>query len=574
MSRAVVCLVAVLNLAWPRPACPEPGRGAQPPSQPARDTPTAATGGSAVIRGRILEATTGRPLSRVTVRANGNGPQPPGGANAAVTGADGRYEIKGLAAGTYMIAATKPNYVRTAWGEQRAEGPGKRIPLTDGQVLEKIDLRLVKAGVITGRVVDEFGDPVTNAQVVPMRYQFIQGSRRLMQAGRGAQTNDIGEYRMFGLSPGQYYVSAVLRNFSMGGPQESTDRSGYAATYYPGTGNVAEAQRLTIAPAQTITSINLTLLPIQTARVTGVVLDTMGRPMGGVQLNAMQRMGPGGFMASGGRTLDNGTFTINGLTPGEYTISANAPGSPEQASQLVTIDGSDISGLQLMLTKPSTIRGRIAFTASATAAEPPKPTAFDLGAVRDWAIAQQVRSQARIKDDGTFEITLQPGRVLIRGAMSAPPQATGPGAPAPWRLSRVIVNDLDVGDSGIDVPPNGVIENVVVEMTNRSNEASGSVTDADGKVVRDCYVIVFAQDPTRWTVQTRYMSIARPGLDDRYHVRLLAGDYYAVAMSDVEVNAWTDPEFLSLARERATKFSIADGEAKTIDLALSPAPVF
>ena len=55
---------------------------------------------------------------------------------------------------------------------------------------------------------------------------------------------------------------------------------------------------------------------------------------------------------------------------------------------------------------------------------------------------------------------------------------------------------------------------------------------------------------------------------------MLPGDYYAVAMSDVEVNAWTDPEFLSLARERATKFSIADGEAKTIDLALSPAPVF
>src|SRR4029077_12238811 len=98
---------------------------------------------------------------------------------------------------------------------------------------------------------------------------------------------------------------------------------------------------------------------------------------------------------------------------------------------------------------------------------------------------------------------------------------------------------------------NGVIENVVVEMTNRSNEASGSVTDADGKVVRDCYVIVFAQDPARWTVQTRYLSISRPGLDDRYHVRLLAGDYYAVAMSDLEAGAWPDPDFLSLARGRA-----------------------
>jgi hypothetical protein len=153
--------------------------------------------------------------------------------------------------------------------------------------------------------------------------------------------------------------------------------------------------------------------------------------------------------------------------------------------------------------------------------------------------------------------------------------AAAPGSStAPWRLNRVIVNDIDVGDTGIDVPPNATIENVFVEMTNHSNEASGRVTDGDGHAVRDCEVIVFAQDPARWTVQTRYLGVARPGVDDLFHVRLLAGDYYAVAMSDVEANAWTDPEFLAQARDRATKFSIADGEKKALDLPLSPAPVF
>jgi hypothetical protein len=70
------------------------------------------------------------------------------------------------------------------------------------------------------------------------------------------------------------------------------------------------------------------------------------------------------------------------------------------------------------------------------------------------------------------------------------------------------------------------------------------------------------------------VSIARPGLDDLYKVRLLPGDYYAVAMTDVEQGAWTDPDFLSQARDRALKFSIADGEKKTIDLRVTPAPVF
>jgi len=181
-----------------------------------------------------------------------------------------------------------------------------------------------------------------------------------------------------------------------------------------------------------------------------------------------------------------------------------------------------------------------------------------------------VRSPAKIKDDGTFEISLPPGHVQLRAA----PTAGAAGATPPWRLNRVMVHDIDVGDTGMDVPPNATIDDVVVEMTNRSGEASGRVTNADGTLVRDCFVIVFAQDPARWTVQTRYLGVSRPGADDLFHVRLLPGDYYGVAMSDVETGAWTDPEFLAQARERATKFSIAEGEKKRIDLGLSPAPVF
>ena len=94
------------------------------------------------------------------------------------------------------------------------------------------------------------------------------------------------------------------------------------------------------------------------------------------------------------------------------------------------MNGSDIDGVQLVATKPSTIRGRIVFTESATSAAPPKPTALDMGALRDWAIGQQVRSQAKIKDDGTFEISLQPGHVLIRGMVTGAPQPPPPGRSA------------------------------------------------------------------------------------------------------------------------------------------------
>jgi hypothetical protein len=568
MSRGFVSLVALLTLSW---AVSAPAQS--PPAQPSRDTPAAA-GGTAVIRGRVVEAATGKGLSRVQVRANtpnpnAGGPPPTPYPWVATTDGDGRYEIKGLPAGTYGIVATKANYVRAAWGEQRVDGPAKRIPITEGQVLEKIDLRLTRAGVVTGRIVDEFGDPVTDVFVTAMRYQYIQGSRRLTQGGRGGSTNDIGEYRIYGLSPGQYFVSATLRNFT-GINTETTDRSSYAPTFYPGTGNVAEAQRLTIAAGQTAGDINLALLPIQTARVSGTAIDADGKPMVGM-VNVMQRLGATMIGGSAAQVRPDGTFTVN-LTPGDYVFRVFGPGTSDVAFTDVTVNGSDMDGVQIVAAKPSIIRGRIVFTPSATAADPPKPTAFDLGATREWAIGQPVRNQAKIKDDGTFEISLPAGHVLIRGLMMG--QGNGPGGPPPWRLNRVILQDLDVGDSGIDVPPNGTIENVVVEMTNHLAEAVGRVTDADGKIVRDCFVIVFAQDSTHWTVQTRHLSVSRPGLDDLFHARLLAGDYYAVAMSDVETNAWTDPEFLAQARERATRFSIAGGEKKTLDLPLSAAPVF
>jgi protocatechuate 3,4-dioxygenase beta subunit len=542
----------------------------RPPSQPPRDTPTTSVNGTAVVRGRVVDAATGRGLSKVQVRANTNtgGPPPTPYPWMAMTDADGRYEIKGIPAGTYAIAANKQNYVRSAFGAERVEGPGKRMTLTDGQVLEKIDLRLARTGAVTGKIVDEFGDPVTDVSVTAMRYQYVQGSRRLMPAGRGGSTNDIGEYRIYGLTPGQYYISATLRNFS-GMPTETTERSSYAATFYPGTGNLADAQRLAIAPGQTATAINVALLPIQAAKVTGTALDAAGKPLTNVMVNVVQRVGAAMVSNSAVPIRPDGKFTLT-LTPGDYYLRVFGSAN-EGATTELTVNGADIDDVQLVITKPSIIRGRIAFTDSASAAAPPKPTAVDLGAWREWMVGQPLRSPAKINNDGTFEISLQPGHVLLRGAMTGPP----PGdAAAPWRLNRVVQNDLDISDTGLDVPANATIENVVVEMTNRSNPVSGRVTDAEGKTVRDCFVIVFAQDPARWTVQTRHLSVSRPAADDLFHARLLAGDYYVVAMSDVEANAWTDPDFLSAARERATKFSIADGETKTIDLALTPAPVF
>jgi hypothetical protein len=269
----------------------------------------------------------------------------------------------------------------------------------------------------------------------------------------------------------------------------------------------------------------------------------------------------------------DGKFTLTGLTPGEYELRANIMPNNDSATAQVSVSGGDVTGVQMTVAKPSTVRGRLVFLPSANDSQPPRATSFDLGAVRvsDSTPFGQ-RMPARINADGSFEISAPGGRTLLRGAFSG--QQTGPAAPPPWRINRVMYGDIDVADTGLELQPASTVENVVIELTNRASEVTGTVTDAEGAVVRDCWVIAFAQDPIHWTVQTRHVSAGRPGLDDLYRMRLLPGDYFIVAFDDVENGAWNDPNYLSLAREHATKISVADGENPTINLKVSPTPVY
>ena len=550
MFRACLCVAAVLVLH--EPAATQP---------PARDTAQPPRTGTASLSGRVVDASTGRALPRVEVMAESGGQVP----HTALTGADGRYRLTGLPAGVYAILATKPNYIRSAWGETRLEGPGQRVTLSDGQQAGDLNLAMKRGGVISGRVVDEAGDPIADAQVHAMRYQYIQGSRRLIPLGRGGQSNDLGEFRVYGLSPGQYYVSAASRDFRT----QPDGVTGYAPTFYPGTGNVAEAQRFTVGPGQTIAGISVMLVPVRTARVSGTVIDASGRQLDRPRIIVTQRAGGvplGGFSYS---MHSDGAFSAPNLAPGDYTIRAYGPDG-ESARADVTVAGADINGLQLVVTKPSAIRGRIVFRPSATGQPPPKPAAIDIVAWREWSLGEQVRSSAKVLDDATFDISLPAGLVHLRAGARGP----APAGAMPWRLGRVVVDDVDAADSGIDVPPNGSIDNVVVEMTDRIGELSGRVADDSGGPVNDCVVIVFAQDAAHWSVQSRHVSVARPGPDALYRARLLAGDYYVVAMKEPEPNIWTSAEFLAAAREQATKFSIRAGEKTAIDLHLSPVPVF
>jgi hypothetical protein len=551
VSRVVLCLVTLLLATGALAQQPPPRDTA------ARDTPPPAAG-TAVIRGRVLVAGADRPLSRVEVRAFCT----PLKVNKAVlTDGNGRYEIADLPAGRYTVSFSRANYVRASYGQRRLLGAGAPIEIANGQIVTRIDAALQRTGVVTGRIVDEFGDPMTGVLVAPMRYFFVNGERRMQPSGPPGMTNDVGEYRIHGLSPGRYFVSATFRNYRA---NDANDRSTYAPTYYPGTGNAAEAQRLTIAAGQTIPAVNMTLLPVPAVRVSGVAVDGLGRPLAGASVNISERLFSGMF-GNGAQVEPDGTFTIPGVPPGNYTVRAFLRASPEVvATADVTVSSADVKDVQIVAVKPSSLRGRVVFEAGG--AKRPAPAAVRLNIVRSTMLGGMQGIDAP-REDWTFEMKTAAGHILMR---------TGIFGGSDWRLKRVLSADgVDVTDAGFEVPANATVDGLVIELTAGHAEVSGTVVDAAGASVRDCVVVLFAQDQGRWTPGTRYYGVGRPDAEDVFHVRIPAGDYYAAAFElDDPAVSLNDPDILQQLRDRATRLSIGEAEKKTLALTLSEPPVY
>jgi protocatechuate 3,4-dioxygenase beta subunit len=557
MSRVVgAFLTAVLVSAVCAAQAPQTLPPGFPQAPPVRDTSAAPA--TAIIRGHVLDASNGRPLRKVMIRAFA----PELRENRlAISDNNGAYEIKNLPAGRYQLTASKGSFVGLQYGQTRPFEQGKPLEVHDAQLLDKVDFSLPHGGIVTGRVVDEAGEPTSNVQVAMQRYQYINGRRQLSIVNI-AQTNDIGEYRVFGIPPGQYFISATLR---LGGGINETppdDRSGYAPTYYPGTANVTEAQRVSLGIGQQLNDINIALSPTRMARISGTAVDSQGKPISGL---LMLVQSSSGFLSTiGGQIRPDGSFTIANVTPGDYTLRAMINSGPiagptnEVAQAEVTVAGEDINDVRLVGIKPSSVTGRVIPPAQAnnanlgqlqllTTAKIPSPLANGGG--------------GRVNDDGTFELMVPPGSVYVRMNTT--------GNFANTRIKAVRSNGVDVTDTGIDVKPNENMSGLEVELTTQLSSLSGVVSDARGKAVKDYSVVIFPRDKERWGPGSRYMNFGRPDQDGKYKaLNLPPGDYYAIALDYVEQGANTDPEFLDRIKDRATEFSMTDGETKGLDLKL------
>ena len=559
-AASVIVLGSAVAFGQAPPVQTQPG---MPPSAagqaPPRDKPVAKTGTGA-IKGRIMAADNSMPLRRAKVSLQTGNPLESQGTT---TDLDGRYEFTELSAGQYRVSASKGIYVTFDYGQRKPFERGKPIDLAEGQVAEKIDIALPRGGVISGVLLDDVGDPAVGVRVTAMRPQYRDGKRGLVSIGRSVETNDIGQYRLYGLPSGGYFVSAVPSTASAAIPLLNAPSG--APTYYPGTVSEIEAQRVMVQPPQERILSDFTLVPSRVVKVSGTATNATGGPVQMVMIMSMSQMSTGNAMPGMGMgtVKPDGSFQLTNVPPGEYTLMAisNAgSGDQEITAMPLTVAGEDITGVTLHTTTGFRAAGQIVFDQGI----PPAglaPSGLTLMATPVSSLAMTgMMARATIRDDWTFEIKGLAGLRLFRFSQGLPPG---------WMIQSVFHGQTDITDKPLEVTED--LERVLIILTNRPARISGSVMDDRGRPATGCAVVIFPDDAALGPpASTRYLRSLRPADDGKFKTENLpAATYLVVAIESLEPGDENDPELLEQLRAVATRITLGWGDAKDLPLKLA-----
>jgi Carboxypeptidase regulatory-like domain len=503
---------------------------------------------SGVIRGRVT-ASNGTALSYAAVRMSWD-------AQAGRTDSDGRFEFRGLPAGTHRISASKVGYFER-------EIP---VPLKQNETLDDRQWSLEAWGIVAGRVFDEYGDPVQGARMEVLQLRYEAGRRRLVPVqALGTATDDHGSYRLFGLRPGQYVVSAEV-----GSTVAVADLPGYARTLFPGTLVAAHAQFVTVGQAE-VTGIDFGLVRAPSATVAGRFVNAKDEPTGGsLQLLPSQHSLTVMGVPAGARIYSDGRFEFPNVAPGEYVIqgyrgrTSNSTEGEFGAAHVTVTDG-DVRGVVVRTSLGSSIRGRIVFEPSLGSSLPnpwdvglsPIPVDYDLSPQNNFA-------SANVQPDGSFVID----------GINGPRRLEVVAAPAGWVLKEIRAGGITVTDQ---VLPFGTadesLRDVEVVLTDRVSELIGSIRDDRARPMAAATIIVFSTDRSHWYPRSRYVQRTPSEADGSFSISgLPAGQYYAAPVRNVPRDgdeAWQEPAFLESLIPGSVSVLIGDGGRASANFRLS-----
>ena len=540
-----------------------PGVPGAPGTSPAGANPK----GSAVVKGQITAADTGKPLRRARITVTG---EPLATPKSTSTNVRGEYEIKELPAGRYQVRVQRSGYLPMLHGQRRSTEPGRPLDVAEGQVLEKLDFALPRAAVISGRVIDETGEPVAGVSVWAMRQEYFRGRRRVVPAGAQATTDDTGQYRLLSVSPGQYLLMAMLRETwkalrpgsGQAGPELQT--FGYARTFFPGTARTADATHVKVAAGQEVASIDFALVAARAGAISGTATGPDGAPLAGARVSfSIELTGPQSSMFMGVTSVTvgaDGSWRIPDIAPGEYRVevsTADRNRAPARASRIVQLQGGDVEGVALAADYGGTITGEV-LTDTGEAL----PSSADQMRVAAESLTPDARPMAFVTGD-LNGVVGSDGRFRTSGVLS-PSIVRVLSLPKGWALKGVEGGEVDHAEFPVELRGGRTLD-VRVVITNRFPEVTGRITD-DRENPAEGTVLLFPSDSERW-FDTGVLKMARPDQSGVFRMETVRpGEYLAVALEAVESWQINDPEFLEEVKSRATRVTVREAQPEMLTL--------
>jgi hypothetical protein len=523
------------------------------------------------LQGKVVDAKSGQPIRKVNVDVVG-GTGESYGRHSATTSADGAFIIEDMMPGRYTVTLQRAGFAQSV-----ASRGQETFTLQPGQSLSGLVFRMQAAGVISGKIVDVDGDPMSGVGVTAtMTGTKARFAQRYLSGG-GA-TNDLGEYRIADLRPGKYLIEAQPSQRAQVGQVPEAEKTKehllYVATYFPGTLDKSQAVDVDVRSGEEAVA-NFGVLTSHVYRVSGTVT---GVPSGAlVQIFLTSK--------SGGESVDDreqlrgdNRFEYQNVLPGTYVAmmlvvkGALVEGRPEmqvmQLSPQIEVNKTDVEGVQLHGEPGGKLRGKFRldtgekfdWTQLNVSLLPvvENETGASPGAVIGMAYSQ-ANTHSMVSADGVFEMKNLPGGSyqLVIGAQSDNLRD--------YYTKSVMVGGKEVVDSGFAV--NGDVSlDVVVSAKGATIE--GNVVDSKGAPAAYSVVAVVPNSEQR----ARPDSYQQASTDERGHfvVRgMNPGSYVVLAFEELQGDM-RQPEFLKTYAGQSEKVELEEGSRKLVTVKIVP----
>ena len=515
------------------------------------------------LAGTVIKDQGGEPLKKAMVEIIAED-QEQGSNYTAITDSEGKFKLDSVRPGRYRVFVERSGFIEV--DKHRHRSAEVAISLQAGQELSDLVLRMLPSAVITGRVADEDGDPMPNVEIAVLHYAYNTGHRRL-ETERSERTNDLGEYRIGGLLPGSYFVSASpppdFWSFSQARDNDQPDSAaqpdtGYATTYYPGTTNRSQAASVELHPGDDM-PVDFNLVPVQAFRIHGTVANVAkGTSKKGVVMLRLQDASQ--VISSAAEVDKDGNFEIRHAVPGSYALLfASGEGeSTVTAHQDVEVGNADVDGLRITPLAASQIHGQVRIDGNS------RVDLSELFVSLTPAEGEDFRSsigsdRGQVKRDGSFELKNVPAgtyTVHVEGQSQN------------YFLKKITVGGHDASDSSFRVG-GGTLAMDLVISTN-VGVVFGAVVDDKNQPVANAVVVAVPAAEHRKQLERYQKTVTDQA--GRFALRgLIPDDYTVLAWQDVEDGAYYDPEFLKQYQDAGQAVHLAEGGRESVVLKAVPA---